>query len=122
MKEVRSLLEMAVSVWHSGLTKKESRDIERVQKTTLYIIFGDNYFDYDIACTIAEIEPLEMRREQLCLTFARKDVKKADSMFTKFEKAMDTRSKNVVQEPRCNTTRLKNSSIPYLSRLLNQNK
>ena len=121
-KEVRSLLEMAVPVWHSGLTKKQSRDIERVQKTALYIIFGENNFDYDVACTIAEIEPLEMRREQLCLKFASKDANKANSMFTKVEKSMNTRSNNVVVEPRRNTTRLQNSSIPYLSRLLNQNK
>ena len=121
MKEVRSLLEMAVPVWHSGLTKKQARDIERVQKTALYIIFGENYFDYDVACTIAELEPLEMRREQLCLKFASKDAKKANSLFTKNEKSMNTRSKNIVIEPRCNTTRFRNSSIPYLSRLLNGN-
>ena len=52
-KEIRSLLEMAVPVWHSGLTKKQSKDIERVQKTALYIIFGENYHDYDVACTLA---------------------------------------------------------------------
>ena len=121
MKEVRSLLEMAVPVWHSGLTKKQARDIERVQKTSLYIIFGENYFDYDVACTIAELEPLEIRREQLCLKFASKDAKKANSLFTKSEKSMNTRSKNIVIEPRCNTTRFRNSSIPYLSRLLNGN-
>ena len=32
IKEIRSLLELAVHVWHSGLTVKQSRDIERVQK------------------------------------------------------------------------------------------
>ena len=32
-KEVRSILELAVPVWHSGLTKKQTADIERLIKT-----------------------------------------------------------------------------------------
>ena len=40
IKEVRSLLEMAVPVWHSGLTKEESHQIERVQKAALIAIIG----------------------------------------------------------------------------------
>ena len=110
---------MAVPVWHSGLTKKQSKDIERVQKTALYIIFGENYHDYDVACTLAEIEPLDVRREQLCLKFASKDAKKPTSLFTKCETTMNLRSNNVVIEPKCNTSRFKKSSIPYLARLLN---
>ena len=39
-KEVRSILELAVPVWHSGLTKKQSRDIERIQKIAFKIILG----------------------------------------------------------------------------------
>ena len=35
IKEVRSLLEVAVPVGHSGLTKGESNQIERVQKAAL---------------------------------------------------------------------------------------
>ena len=31
-KEVRSLLELAVPVWHPGLNKKQSKDIESIQK------------------------------------------------------------------------------------------
>ena len=31
-KEVRSLLEYAVPVWHSSITQKQSNQIERVQK------------------------------------------------------------------------------------------
>ena len=45
MKEVISLLEMAVPVWHSGLTKKQAREIERVQKNALYIILIFWYSD-----------------------------------------------------------------------------
>ena len=42
VKEIRLILEMAVPVWHSGLTKKQSADIESVQKTAMKIIFQEN--------------------------------------------------------------------------------
>ena len=43
-KEIRSLLELAVPVWHSSLTKTQCIDIERVKKTVHFIIFGvENY-------------------------------------------------------------------------------
>ena len=109
-KEIRSILELAVPVWHSGLTVKQVRDIERVQKTALLIILGESYINYDV-------EPLSMRRETLCLKFAAKDVKKDNSLFIK--NGLNTRSKNLVIEPKCNTRRFEKSSIPYLSRLLN---
>ena len=55
--EIRSLLELAVPVWHSGLTVKQASDIERVQKTALHIILGEDFTNYDVACTIVEIDP-----------------------------------------------------------------
>jgi hypothetical protein len=116
-KESRSILELAVLVWHSGLTAKQTRDIERVQKTALIIILGTNVMNYEVACTLLGIEPLAYRRETLCLNFAEKDVKKDNSLFNKSE--VNTRNKNLVIEPKCNTKRFRNSSIPYLSRLLN---
>jgi hypothetical protein len=116
-KEIRSILELAVPVWHSGLTAKQTRDIERVQKTALIIILGTNFMNYEVACTLLGIEPLAYRRETLCLNFAEKDVKKDNSLFNKSE--VNTRNKNLVIEPKCNTKRFRNSSIPYLSRLLN---
>ena len=75
LKEIRSILELAVPVWHSGLTLKLSRDIERVQKVALIIILGENYLNYEVACTLMAIELLEIRRELLCIKFAMKTVK-----------------------------------------------
>ena len=112
VKEIRSLLELAVPVWHSGLTSKLTRDIERIQKLALGIILGENFVNYEVACTLMEIEPLEIRREQLCLNFARKNIKQENTLFTTAPKLVNTRSKkNVVVEPKCNYKRLKNSSI-----------
>ena len=53
IKEIRSILELAVPVWHSGLTIKHSRDIERIQKVALYIILGENFINYDVACSLS---------------------------------------------------------------------
>ena len=94
---------MALSIWHSGLTAKRSRDIERVQKTTFIIILGDNYIKYEVACTLMSIEPLAFRRESLCLKFAKKD----NSLFNKSE--VNTCCENLAIEPKCNTKRFRNS-------------
>ena len=61
VKEIRSLLELVVPVWHSGLTIKLTRDIERIQKLALGIILGENFVNYEVACTLMEIEPLDIR-------------------------------------------------------------
>ena len=118
-KEIRTILELAVPVWHSGLTLKQTRDIERIQKTALYIILEESYLDYDVACTLLGIEPLNLRRDQLCLKFAKKDVKKENSLFTKTENNGRTRQNNPVKEPKCNSIRFFKSRILYLSKLLN---
>ena len=91
-KEVRSLLELAVPVWHSGLTISESKQIENIQKTAFRIILGPNYINYDVACTIFGVEPLEFRRIELCRKFSKKDFKRQNTIFTRIEKTCQTRS------------------------------
>ena len=109
-KEIRSVIELAVPVWNGGLTVKQFRDIERVQKTALYIILGDSYINYDVACTLAEIEPLDLRRVDLRLKFAREDVKKDNTLFTN-AKSLTTQCQNDVIEPKCDTRRFSKISI-----------
>ena len=122
VKEIRSILELAAPVWHSGLTVKQSRDIERVQKIALFIMLGDNFINYDVACTIVGIEPLQFMRDQLCLKFANENLKQENSLLTKVTKTVNTRSKpDLVIEPKCTIKRFRNSSIPYLSRIVNKN-
>ena len=48
-------------------THKESRHIENVQEAGCRIILGEGYISYDVACT----KPLDLRRSQLCLKFAK---------------------------------------------------
>ena len=68
MKEVRVHLELAVPVWHSGLTNKLSNDIERVQRVAVGIILSD--VPYAQACTTLGLKPLNIRRLELCEQFA----------------------------------------------------
>ena len=79
MKEVRSVLELAVPAWHSGLTVRQSADIERVQRVAVHIILSDfttgkSQYSYDMSLVVLDIEPLSIRRDKLCLTFAKKTV------------------------------------------------
>ena len=61
-KEIWFVLELAVPVWHCGLTTKLASDNEFVQKLAFRIILSDDYCDYYVACTLLETESLEMRR------------------------------------------------------------
>ena len=69
-------------VWNSGLTCEQVSTIERVQKTALFIILDKNYINYQAACTLVDLEPLDVRREMICLNFARKNVKSNDPLFS----------------------------------------
>ena len=75
MKQIRCLLELAVPAWHSGLTKNESIDIERVQRAALQIILGSKYTTYRSALTECNLDTLEDRRIFLCMKFGNKAAK-----------------------------------------------
>ena len=42
-KQIRSVLELAVPVWQSGLKQAQKLEIERVQKSALHIVLGKGY-------------------------------------------------------------------------------
>ena len=126
LKEIRSVLELAVPAWHSGLTLKQSADIERVQRVAVYIILSDSYtglceYSYNMGLVILDIEPLETRRLKLCQTFAKKtlNLRHAD-MFQPNNYTYATRNKSKFVMPSCNTKRFYNSPQNYLTRLLNE--
>ena len=49
IKQIRSVLEFGVPVWNSNLTKSEVNDLERVQKSFLHTVLGDDYLGYENA-------------------------------------------------------------------------
>ena len=123
---MRSVLEGAVQIWNGGLTKMQISAIERVQKTALYIILDKNYVNYEMACTISGLEPLDVRREKLCLSFSKKNLKSNEPLFEKVKQNENIRSKSankkyLVKEYKCRTARFEKSSLPYLAKLLNSN-
>ena len=99
IKQVRSILELAVPAWHGALSQADSLDIERVQKCALHIILGDSYFSYKEALAYVNLAMLAVRREKLCLKFAKKAVKnRKHNKWFKPNKASKTRQ---IQEKYC---------------------
>ena len=62
VKQVRSILELAVPAWHSSLTIADSTDIERVQRSALKVILGMNFKAYQRAMEELNLVTLEERR------------------------------------------------------------
>jgi len=60
---IRSVLEYACPVWHPGFTSKLSKDIERVQKRWLRIIFLQ--LSYSEALDKYGLNRLDTRREEI---------------------------------------------------------
>ena len=125
LKQVRSVMEFAVPAWNGALTQADWNDLERVQKTALYIMLGGDYKDYGTALDIVGLESLEARREKLSLKFARKSVK--DPKHTKWF-VPNVRTANTRQEQNkfcpvyANHKRFIESPISYLTQLLNDDR
>ena len=125
LKEIRSVLELAVPAWHSGLTSKQVADIERVQRIALNIILSDYKskkcnMSYDMALVTLNIEPLYHRREKLCRKFAFKTLKSRHKDMFKESHEYFTRNKPKFGTESCNTQRFFKSPLNYLTRLLNE--
>ena len=122
---IRSILEQSSAVWHSSLTNENADDLERVQKAAVRLIIGDKYENYEDGLIKANLESLKDRREGLCKKFALKCVKSDNSrvknMFPKKEvnHSMIFRNIEKYDVDFAKTGRLKDSSIPYMQRMLN---
>ena len=107
-KEIRAVIELAVPACHSGLTLRQVADIKRVQKVAVAVILSDyrtgkTEYSYDMALAHLDIEPLEVRRDKLCLKFSKKALKSRHSdMFTANTSEYFTRTKPKFLEPKCN--------------------
>lgn len=67
---IRPTLEYGAQVWNGGITKEQSKEIERIQKRALRVIYKED--DYDKALRIANIESLEKRRDRMCIELIKK--------------------------------------------------
>ena len=124
IKQVRSLLELAVPAWHGAISQADKMDIERVQKAAFHIILGNEYLSYKNALHTLDLLSLDSRRDNLCLKFARKASRhpkhqnwfKVNSMKVNTRQEKSKYCKVVAQK-----NRYKTSPISYLTSLLNQN-
>ena len=125
VKQIRSILEYAVPVWHSSLTMGDSIAIERIQKSALRIILSHRYESYTTALSYMELEPLHLRRNTLCMKFARKCL--SNTKFSKWFKPDEQVTVTRQQRKKfCNvysrTVRYEKSPLSYLTNLLNKAK
>ena len=54
--QVRGCLEYCSTVWHSGLTDSDCKDIERVQKAAMRVIMGKRYEGYEEALKFMKLD------------------------------------------------------------------
>ena len=131
LKQIRSVMEMAVPVWEPGLNKQEVKQIERVQKTAFYVILGERYTTYGRALEVLNCDTLQDRRVKLCTNFATKALKhpKYSSWFSWSEPEPTNKAHTNTRRPKeaptmlksvpCRTDRFRDSPLPYLTGLLN---
>ena len=93
-KQIRSLLEVAVPVWHPSITQLDSNKIERIQKVDLKIILGHIYLSYEHSCLFFDTTSLANSCEKLCKSFTIKNLKTDNSFFSLVNKNVNTRSKS----------------------------
>lgn len=120
---VRSLLDQSAVVWHSSLTKRNRRDLERVQKTAVKMIMGKKFSNYKIDLKKLNLDSLNDRREKLCLK-AKRCLKneKVKNLFplNMIKNQIKTRGRKKYLENKINTERYRKSAIPYMKDLLNK--
>ena len=116
IKQIRSLAEFAVPVWNSSLTGDDIVNLERIQKTALHIILGQEYKSYSSALKTTGLEKLSERRKKICLKFAKRAQK--HPKFSKWFKANPKRSIRLPQPKFCapvyRTERFRKSPLCYL--------
>ena len=72
IKQIRSILEYGVAVWHSSITLEQRLQIERVQATCMRVILGHEYQSAGSARQKLKLDKLENRRSSICQKFGLK--------------------------------------------------
>ena len=120
---IRSRLEYASTLWHSSLTENNRKDIERLQKSAMKVIFRNEYQGYERSLKILKMESLNERRDNKSLKFAKKSLKQ-EKVFDMFPKNKQSkfifRSHEKFVVNRANTWRYQKSAIPFLQKKLNE--
>lgn len=121
---VRPTLEYADVIWHSGITSKQTNDIEKIQKRACRTILGHKYFSYDDALTSCNLVPLNDRRYQHCVKFSQGLNKNNRTSTilppTRIEAhGRNLRNSNQISQLPVRTARFAGSPVPYFVNILN---
>ena len=123
VKFIRSVTEYCSVSFHASLTQEQSNKLEKIQKTCLKVILGEQYTDYPSALVQCGLQSLSERRTKRCLDFALKSIKhpRNSRIFPQNSTKSDhnVRNHETFKVNFANTNSYKNSSIPYCQRLLN---
>ena len=116
------VLEFNSNVWFSSITEDESEDLERIQKNACRLILKSEYKDYKSALQELKLDSLKERRLYLAKRFAKKCLK-VEEMNDVFKlskiKPHEIRQTNKFDVKFAATSRLYNSTVPTLQRMLN---
>ena len=123
--QVLSVLQFAVPAWTTMISKAESRSIESVQKTGLYLIYGANYRSYNWALRNAAMKSQAEQRMAIFEKFTKSCVRsnKFSKWFCRVDNSnvITTRSKKLQFKPVPTRTRqYENSPIPQMVALANK--
>ena len=103
---------------------KNRNDLERCQKTSLRLILGPKYENYEQALKYLHIDTLDQRRDKLCISFAKKCIKlnNMKSLFPilKRKHDMETRMNTKYVTNKAKSEKYKMSAVPQMQRLLNK--
>ena len=120
---IRSVLEQSCAVWNSSITKRNERELERVQKVSIRLILG-KYESYTQALKSLNIETLKERRQILCNRFAEKCAKneRTRNMFKINIKNHNMKLRHFEKYKVINarTVRMEKSAIPTMTKHLNE--
>ena len=104
-------------------TVASTGDIERIQKSAMKVIFGNEYQGYERSLNILNMERLQARRERLSLKFAKKCLKheKMSDMFplSVNQSTVRVRNREKFHLNKAFTERYEKSAILSLQRKLN---
>ena len=111
-------LSMGIVVWHSGLSTKQSAELERIQRRACRTILGHHFTSYIEPVNVYNMQSLEDRRKHHC-RFYRTSHLLPPSRFECHGIKDQGNSANLSQFP-AKTKHFKNSPVPYYLSLLNK--
>ena len=117
-------MEQSCVIWHSTLTQEDSDNLERVQKNALRNILKERYSNYESSLKLVCLTTLFQRREKLLYNFGKKciNIEQTKHLFIrkKTDHPMKKRTQETYEVIHANTERLRNSTVPYIQRLMNR--